>query len=246
MNILISGKLGDFIHTLYVAKYYSYENEINLYYSSEFLEGLDFVGSFNNLKPLVDRQKYIKTFDFYNDQIIDINLTDFRYNKNINNLGWTDLLIDTHRIKKLDTLSWLETDINEDFKNNVIIHRSLKYSDTSFPWKRIIDKYNNDIIFVSTDEYEYNSFIYNKNIKFLKVNNIYDLSVIINSCKLFVGNQSMPFAIASSLNKNRILEINKFEYDILTKHMWYIGESKYYDNLNYYYNDELVKIILFD
>jgi hypothetical protein len=241
MNFLISGKLGDFIHQLYVVKYYSYNNEINLYYSPNFLEGLDYNGSFNNLKLLVDRQSYINSFDYFNDQLIDVNLTDFRYNKKINTLGWTDLLIDTYGIKKLDSLSWIDTDKNLDYNNKIIIHRSQQKHNVNFPWGKIIDKYKKDIIFISIDENDYNSFPYKNDISFVKVDNIYELSIIINSCKLFIGNQSMPFALSHSLNIPRIVEISEMNH-----FFWYVHELKYYDNLNYYYNDQLVKITLID
>lgn len=249
MNFLTSGKLGDFIHTLYVVKYYSLNNNnINLHYHSKFLEGLDLIGSFNSLKSLADKQPYINSFKIYDDVIpIDVNLTDFRYNHNINNFGWTDLLIDTHRMNKKNCLdwikSWIETDIDERYQNKIIIHRSnKKMKNETFPWKKLLGRYRNenDIIFVSFDEQEFNSFLREydeKNIEFVKVNNMYELSVIINSCKLFIGNQSMPFCMASALNKDRVVEICG-EYHLYDKWNWYIDECKYYNNL-IYYQDEI-------
>ena len=240
MNFLISGKLGDFIHMLYVVKYfYLNNNSINLFYHPCFLEGLDLYKSFDNLKPLVEKQSYIDSFSIYNNELIDINLSDFRYNLNINNFGWTDFLINTFRIKKLDYLSWIESDLNDKYKGKAVIHRSLKNQNPNFPWEEVLKKYKEKLIFVSIDENEYNLFQYNKDIEFIKADNMYDLSVIINSSDLFIGNQSMPFALASALNKNRILEVNKNEQQLRENHRWYMDECKYYDNLHYYWNDEI-------
>ena len=46
-------------------------------------------------------------------------------------------------------------------------------------------------------------------------NNCLELSNYINSCKFFIGNQSMPFAIAEGLKKDRLLEICSFAPNVI-------------------------------
>jgi hypothetical protein len=45
-----------------------------------------------------------------------------------------------------------------------------------------------------------------KNLQYQEVSNFYELADLINNCKVFIGNQSMNFAIAEQLKSNRILE----------------------------------------
>ena len=64
-----------------------------------------------------------------------------------------------------------------------------------------------DIIFVGLDS-EYQSFknMYSFEPKRVNVKDALHMAQIINSCRLFIGNQSMAFAIAEQLKVPRILE----------------------------------------
>jgi hypothetical protein len=44
------------------------------------------------------------------------------------------------------------------------------------------------------------------NLEYYNCPNFYELALLINNCKVFIGNQSMNFAIAEQLKSNRILE----------------------------------------
>ena len=43
-------------------------------------------------------------------------------------------------------------------------------------------------------------------LQFKPVNDFLEMATIINSCKLFIGNQSFPFSIAEALKVTRLLE----------------------------------------
>ena len=43
-------------------------------------------------------------------------------------------------------------------------------------------------------------------LKFQPVSDFLEMATIINSCKLFIGNQSFPFSIAEALKTTRLLE----------------------------------------
>ena len=45
-------------------------------------------------------------------------------------------------------------------------------------------------------------------IKFRPVNDFLEMASIISGCRLFVGNQSFPFALAEALKANRLLEVS--------------------------------------
>jgi len=238
MNIYTSGKLGDFIHTLYVVKYYSQFDKINVYYGSEFLEGLDLYESFNNLYDFVISQSYVNSFQIYNNEWIDVNTCDFRYHEDIDKIGFTDLFLKTFNIKKIKN-NYLESEYDNKYKDIIIIHRSVyKYND-NFPWENILNKFENKL-FVSINYNDYLNFPYKNNLNYLKIENIKILSKIINSCKLFIGNESLPFAIAHGLDKPRIVEIHSSDH---RKH-WYPDEIKYSNNINFYFNENLQKMNL--
>lgn len=234
MNLYTSGKLGDFIQTLIVAKYYSKFDKIDLFYGEQFLEGLDWFRSFSNLEKVTNRQPYINGFNLYRGENIDINLTDFRFDIDLNNLGVTDLFKKVYKIK--EDIIFIDTDKNEQYSNNIIIHRSRFKNNENFPWRFIIDKYKDDIIFISDNKEDFDNFKYD-GIKFLKTENIYDASIIINSCKMFIGNESMPAVLAHSLDKPRLIEIHNSSHRL----HWYPDEIKYSNNINFYYDDNYKK-----
>ena len=85
-----------------------------------------------------------------------------------------------------------------------IINRSERYNNLFID----LSEYNqfDNLKFVGTDK-EFRIISASvKNIEHLKVDNFLVLAQYIAGCKLFIGNQSMPFAIAEQLKVKRILE----------------------------------------
>ena len=68
-------------------------------------------------------------------------------------------------------------------------------------------KYGDLLIFMSFDNNDYidcSAVLGGQKILFYKPDTLYDMCVCINSCKLFAGSLSSPFAIANALHKNII------------------------------------------
>lgn len=237
MNLYASGKLGDFIQSLIVAKFYSKFYPINLFYGQQFLEGLDLIESFNNLKNLTLKQKYINSFSLYNNEYIDINLTDFRFDKDLNNIGVTDLYKKVYKIN--EDIKFIDSDFNEKYFDKIIIHRSIYKNNNNFPWRYIIEKYKDSIIFISNNYADFHNFNHME-LNFELMKDIYETSIAINSCKMFIGNESMPAVLAHSLDKPRIIEIHNMQH----RRHWYPDEIKYSNNINFYYDDEYKKMNL--
>ena len=44
-------------------------------------------------------------------------------------------------------------------------------------------------------------------LRFKPVTDFLEMAIIVNSCKLFIGNQSFPFALAEAMKVKRLLEV---------------------------------------
>jgi len=73
---------------------------------------------------------------------------------------------------------------------------------------KILKDYENKILFVGKNS-EFKNFYTNYDIKceHYKCINALEIAQIIAGCKLFIGNQSLCFAVAEALKSNRVLEI---------------------------------------
>lgn len=86
------------------------------------------------------------------------------------------------------------------------MHRSSRYHNAQFPWKAIVEKYGQYALFVGLRK-EWEAFCkefgpvgYHPTADFL------ELARLIKGSRLFVGNQSAPYAIAEGLKHPAILE----------------------------------------
>jgi hypothetical protein len=94
--------------------------------------------------------------------------------------------------------------INKTDENYIIVNRSSRYQNLFFDYS-LLKNYDN-VYFVGVES-EYKSLrAHNPNIEHLKVDNFYQMAQWIAGSKLFIGNQSMAFAIAEQLKVRRILE----------------------------------------
>ena len=59
------------------------------------------------------------------------------------------------------------------------------------------------------------------------------MAAAMNGCKLFIGNQSMPFTIASALDIPRVCELHHASAE------FYTGEHKYSDNISWFLNNDI-------
>jgi len=103
------------------------------------------------------------------------------------------------------TLPWLRAPVSESFREHIVVARSSRYRnpgiDYSFlnGWERLL--------FVGVkEEYEAMKQVL-PNIVFHPVNDFLQLASVIGSARLFIGNQSLPFAIAEGLKARRLLEV---------------------------------------
>jgi glycerophosphoryl diester phosphodiesterase len=235
MNYLAGGKMGDFIHSLIVCKYkFDESGEMsNIFLSNsghEFEYDLDF--TFNELKPLMEKQPWVNSFKLHENESIDIDLTHWRRSPLLYQTNWLEIYSNMYlnNVKIPNEYKWISVDRDDQYSNSLMINRSLKTVDDNrlYVYDEIIDKYD-DVYFICFDVKQYYQFPLHYKTKLLLVDNLYDFFTKIGSCHFFMGNQSGPFAWASSMNIPRAVEL----LDIMDR-THYINDSNYYEFFSYF------------
>jgi hypothetical protein len=165
------------------------------------------------LKPLLLATNFIEDVLIYNGQKVDYNLDKFReigLNLGAGNISrwyfqaFPELTCDLS-LKIFDFTNSLIA--KKDWGlDAIVINRTERYQNGQLNY-RILNDYPNKKIFVGT---EHECYLMSKlvdDLELYECSNFYELAVLINNCKVFIGNQSMNFAIAEQLKSNRILEM---------------------------------------
>ena len=219
INYICGGKLGDFIHTLYVVmvNHQLSGRKGNVYITGDTKWGgdvfsFDVSQTYKELYPIVMEQSYVNSFSIYTDAKIDINLNNFRRNNNILNRSWLEIMSTSFNIPLIEK-PWITIkDINENYRDKVLIHRSVLIHQSTirhlpnFPEKLFHIIKQNKCLFIGTKE-EYDIFPYKEEVPLELLPTLHEKYVAINSCKFFVGNQSSPLAMAYSINKSALGEL---------------------------------------
>jgi hypothetical protein len=246
INFLSCGQVGDLIHQLYIVKAICERDnaKANLYIA-DFPYGLCACGNFTfdlnktyaDTVALISSQTYINKYEIlphgFSEEYINLNLWRDRGVGNFKT--WTDLLSEHFSFGILPEYKWLT--VNKEFtltKGKVVIHNSNKRHNNSFNWGQIINVIPDDVFFITTNQSEFDSFrIKHDKIKPLIISDVDEMASAINSSRLFIGNQSLPLAIASSLDSPRIAELHPNSAE------FYMGEHKYSDNISWFLSNDI-------
>lgn len=158
------------------------------------------------LKPLLLECEFISDVMTYSGQQIDYDLDKFR--RIGLNLGAGNISRWYFQTFPELTCDLIEPTIKIPIKyysDSILINRTERYQNGQIDYS-ILNKYDIDKYFVGTEhEYHLMSKVI-ENLQYHEVLNFYHLADLINNCKVFIGNQSMNFAISEQLKSNRILE----------------------------------------
>jgi len=99
------------------------------------------------------------------------------------------------------------------FSNKVIILRSLRRQNLSLKYN-FLNK-NKNLIFIGLKDEFFNLKKKIPNLKYYNCKDFLEMSIIINSSKLFIGNNSFGFHLAEGLKVKRILEKSSEGPDII-------------------------------
>lgn len=129
-----------------------------------------------------------------------------------------------------DSEAWLTVDEPLTLTGkSVVISRSLRYHNPRFNWKEVMRLYGQDAIFLGTES-EHREFCRNFGaIDYHKCNDLLEVARIIAGVKLFIGNQSAPYAIAEGLKQNAILEVGLQAPNcyFLRPNVWHVARTPF-------------------
>jgi hypothetical protein len=224
MKFASGGMLGDFIHQLFVVKNLCELNneKADLFISENIGDSFTFniEKTYQDLFDLVKMQPYINDFKIGFEEDC-INLSKWRTHCGGFKQSWSELLSLEYDFKIPDSekYKWIFFDEkNKELEDTILVHSSNKRIN---PYFKYDDLLNQNISFLVSS----NSDFYIDGYKKYEVNNIYDMAVLINSCKYFIGNQSAPFSLANALDVKRLGVLD------LENYIFYQNEINYSKNI---------------
>lgn len=222
-----SGDLGDIIYSLLFLKNIG-KLQLHIGPSDRYRlrENMSY-GKFQWLAPLLQRQPWIESVSWSDGPpwFLHYNLNDFRdlwFSAAYAHKGDKQLW-DVYREhfggpELCQDQAWLEADPAYDSNHPVIINRSFRWRNDAFPWRMIATKYFGKMAFVGLhDEFLDWTRQFGKSAEYRPVVDALDLANIIAGAELFIGNQSLPMAIALGLNKPLIQETCQGQPDCILK-----------------------------
>lgn len=196
------------------------------------------------LKPLIESQEYVHSFEKYEGQRIDIDLNVIRGKTSVNlpsgaiqgwiPLAFPDLEFDISK-------AWIElkekcpSRILKQVKGKIILNFTERYRNRTIDYF-FLKNYASDLIFAGTER-EHWLFCnqWQLSIPRLEVKDFLELAYAIKECRFILANQSFCINIAYAIQKPRILEICTYAQNVI--HM--IGEAchgfLYQTGVEYYF-----------
>lgn len=203
-NFILGGRMGDLIHMIYVVantpgKHDLYITDRRDLHSDGFIYNLD--KTVEELSPVLMFQDYVNSVQAYNGEDA-INLNMWRRKAYSDN--WTVLLSKMFGVPVVGE-GWIKMPECFITGGEKLMHKSI-YTARNGDWSKVNS--------------EGGMFIGNEF-------NLKSLFIRIKYCKLFIGEQSLPLAIAHSLDVPRIAVLNNVDAKA------YIGEEEIFKNFSY-------------
>lgn len=244
INVVVGPRMGDLLHSLVLPKYV-YENmnmisnihiaEINDVFSTSLQQ------SYEELRPIIESQKFCKSFQILDEtkypnwQKSFVNTQNFRKSPWLYKTTWSQLILNSclqSQPKIPNEYTVLELPKLDKYKNALLINRrdgSHERSNfTTKVYKDVISQFD-EKYFICFNEKQYNDFFLKDLVQPLYIPELYDYMVAINSCKLFLGNQSGPLSMASVLNVNRVAEL--FHKTLFRDDLHYMNDGNLHSNV---------------
>jgi hypothetical protein len=158
------------------------------------------------LKPLLLYQDKITSCEIFKNEKVNVDLDLFRnyplFRGQGNLARWYFHIFGTNADL---SVPWLSAPKISGFEQTIVIARSHRYRNPGIDFG-FLSKHEHLFFLGLPEEYE-NMRKMLPHLKYNPVKDFLEMASIINSCKLFIGNQSFPFSIAEALKVKRILEV---------------------------------------
>jgi hypothetical protein len=263
-NFVMGGKLGDFIQSLYAVKNICKQrnSKANVYmYDIGWEFGIK--NTYTELYPILMQQEYINSFDIlenyhldpiqtpnqnspiiiYDEKLVGqgyIDLGEYLRSPLLYKTCWSELYSDMYGFSIEGEYEWIKyNNFDNKLKDRILIQRkAATRTNEKFPYDQIVEQYGDSLLFISSNDNDYNEFPFKSKVDYLKLTTLDEWFTSINSCQMIIANLSAPSAIAHALDKLRIIEL-PFTAD--SYHC--IGEEKHSDNIFYYLNEQYNNLI---
>jgi len=203
-NFIHGGDVGDLIYGLPVIKH---KGGGSLYLNHHSVREPFTEAKAKSLLPLLRLQPYIKHAEFSEHPPAGQDFNRFRtFIRKGTSLAQAQLRMFKQPSDGANS-KWLTVDHAVMIKDKpVIFHRSSRYHNAAFPWQKVVDKYGSQAVFIGLER-EYQQFCKAFGpVEHHPTANYLEAARVIAGAKLFVGNQSSPYAICEGLKQNAILE----------------------------------------
>lgn len=248
IDFVAGGMMGDFIHAMSVVKNICTREDAraNIHISDhpKYRGDIWRYGvqkAHDDLRELVISQEYVNSFQTLSGHgyVKYQNLNNWR-SYVVSQLGkeggykkcWSEFMREVYAYQVPAEYKWLNIIPDQRYKDIVVIHRSPQRHNNDFPWGQVLAQIHNDILFLTSNEGEFNNFEFKSGkIKLHLASTISEMATIIGSCKYFIGNQSSPFALACAVDTPRLVELHSEASG------FYMGEEKYSRNMSWYLDD---------
>lgn len=196
---------------------------------------------FDMLKPLIESQEYIESYQKWNGEEFDIDFDLIRLERYTNQpKGSLNRWFNYVFPQMASDLSKPWISLPETLKlavpsDKILINFTQRYRNYVVTY-HFLKKYENDLLFVGlAKEKDIFCKTWNLDIGHYEPDNFYQLAQAIKNCKFFLGNQSFCFQIAEALKSPRILEISLFMPNVIP-----VGEKAFdfyhQGGVEYYFN----------
>jgi hypothetical protein len=166
----------------------------------------------DNLRPLLEAQDYIHSCRYTHGTPFstDYDLNRFRIPWRQRTAKDYDSILKLHMDAfglPMPSTPWL-TISNPIATKPIVVNRTARYQNLEWPWTRFIEKFHTMMVFVGTEqECElFRGFAPRHKFDYYPTANALELARVIAGAKWFVGNQSLPLAIAHGLHKPVVVE----------------------------------------
>jgi hypothetical protein len=165
-----------------------------------------------NILPLINGQDYIWSANFTDRRLrhADYDLNKFRETilGNPNSGSIFQHHLNAAGVKWPEDKPWLTVDFKVSTSDRpIIVSRSERYHNLKFPWRELVKKYGQRMLFVGSKP-EHAKFVECFGfVPYMETATLLDAARLIAGAKVFIGNQSCPMAIAIGLGVNVVQEV---------------------------------------
>lgn len=176
---------------------------------------------FNLLKPLIESQDYIESFEVWEGQKTDIDIDLSRESNLIpfpagmlHSYSWAiapelscDLSIPWIKVHPMAYCN--TSDGIKNLAGTMVVNRTVRYINPYITYF-FLKEYESDVIFSGTEK-EHKDFCaeWKLNVPLIIADDFLELARIISSCRAFLGNASLLWHICDSFKNNRIIELSR-------------------------------------